>query len=418
MIARFLLTICGLVLLFAVLAGIKTLQIVALVQAGQAATPPTAVTATKVESARWEETLSAVGTLEAAQGVTITADYTGRVTRLLFDGGETVQAGTLLLEQETSSETAQLDAAASELQLAEQNLDRVSRLFRSGVVSRAEYDTARSQKSAAQARFNDITATLDKKQILAPFGGRLGLRLVDIGQDLSPGVPIVSLQSVDSMRVNFSLPQAALARVTNGLPVRVTNDVVPGTVFTGSITAINTEVSTATRTVRIQATLDSGVENAEKLLPGMYASVEVVLPDTRDVLMIPQTAVNFATFGDSVFVLERADAEGAAGDESSDEAADGRGDEPGADKVSGGTGNTADASADEMAPSKGNDGLLARQQFVQLGERRGDFVEVNAGVSAGQIIANDGVFKLQNGAPVTIVETGSKATMNPTPDNG
>ncbi len=269
--------------------------------------PPTTITAIDVERASWETSINSIGTLEAAQGVMITADIPGRVSRLFFDGGETVSAGDLLLEQETSTETAQLNAAESDLALAQSNLDRVSRLYRSKVVSRSEFDAARSQASAAQAQVDNITASLDKKQITAPFDGRLGLRLADIGQDLSQGVPIVSLQAIDPMRVNFSLPQQALALVKSGLSVRITTDAAPGSIFEGQITAINTEVDSITRTVRTQATLDpiAGSSTASAtLLPGMFASVQVVLPTIKDVLMIPLTAVNFASFGDSVFVIE------------------------------------------------------------------------------------------------------------------
>ena len=368
-------SILGLLVLIGVLAGVKTLQIKDLIAAGAAATmPPTAVTAIDVQAADWETTVSAIGTLEAAQGVVITADLSGRVSQLFFDGGERVAAGDVLVQQETSTEDAQLSAADSDLALAKSNLDRISRLYRSKVVSRSEYDAARSQASAAQAQLDNITASLSKKKITAPFDGRLGLRLVDIGQDLSQGVAIVSLQAFDPMRVNFSLPQKALASVTDGLEVRVSTDAVPGRLFSGSITAINTEIDSSTRTVRTQATLNVKADDGSAspvLLPGMYANVEVVLPTTRPVLIVPLTSVSFATYGDSVFILENNE----------------------------------------------KDELVARQQFVQLGERRGDFVEVIKGLEQGQTVANDGVFKLRTGAVVTVNEGGSEPSIAPQPDN-
>lgn len=375
MFKRIAFSVLGLLLVIGALAGIKTLQIQDLIAAGAGMTPPpTAVTVIEVQAADWETTISSIGTLEAAQGVVITADLPGRVSQLYFDGGELVSAGDLLLEQETSTESAELSKADSDLALAQSNLNRVSKLYRSKVVSRSEYDAARSQASAAQAQLDSITASLDKKQIIAPFDGRLGLRLVDIGQDLAQGVPIVSLQAFDPMRVNFSLPQKALASVKDGLTVRVSTNAVPGRVFEGSITAINTEIDISTRTVRTQATLNVKADDgsgAPALLPGMFASVEVVLPETRNVLIIPLTSVSFATYGDSIFVLENNE----------------------------------------------NDQLAARQQFVQLGERRGDFVEVTKGLEAGQSVANDGVFKLRNGSTVTIIEGGSEPSMTPQPDN-
>ena len=376
MIKKILLTLLGLLIVIGIIAAVKTFQIKDLIEAGAARSqPPTAITEAVVESAEWETTIRSIGTLEAAQGVVVTADVPGRVAKLFFDGGERVSAGALLLEQETSNEDAQLNAAASDLDLAQSNLDRVSRLYRSRVVSRAEFDAANSQASAAQAQLDNITASLDKKQISAPFAGRLGLRLVNIGQDLSQGVAIVSLQALDPMRVNFSLPQKALAQISDGLSVRVTSNAVPDRIFEGTITAINTEIDTQTRTVRTQATLqvktDDGSEELPSLLPGMFANVEVILPEKKSLLMIPLTAVNFATYGDSVFILENNE----------------------------------------------NDELSARQQFVQLGERRGDFVEVTKGLEEGQSIANDGVFKLRNGATVTIKEGGSEPSLTPQPDN-
>ncbi len=375
MIKRILLSLIGVGIIFGVLAFFKITQFKDMgAAAPKGGPPPTAITAASVERAEWEVTIRSIGTLEAAQGVIITADLPGRVSRLYFDGGERVTTGSLLLEQETSTEDTQLNAADSDLVLAQSNLDRVSRLYRSRVVSRAEFDAAQSQASAAQAQLDNITASLAKKKITAPFDGRLGLRLVNIGQDLSQGVAIVSLQALDPMRVNFSLPQKALADIKDGLTVRVTSNAVPDRVFDGSITAINTVVDAQTRTIRTQATLNVNADDGSEtpsLLPGMFASVEVVLPEAKQVLMIPISAVNFATFGDSVFVLENNE----------------------------------------------NDQLSARQQFVQLGERRGDFVEVTKGLEEGQNLANDGVFKLRNGATVLIKEGGSEPSLNPQPDN-
>ena len=367
--------ILGLLVIIGTLGGVKTLQIRDLIAAGESmAPPPATVTAFDAQRTQWETTLSAIGTLEASQGVIITADLPGRVSQLYFDGGEVVAAGDLLLEQETSQEDAQMSAAESDLALAKSNLDRVSRLWQTRVVSRSEYDAARSEASAAQAQVDNMSSSLDKKQITAPFGGRLGLRLVDIGQDLSQGLPIVSLQAFDPMRVNFSLPQRSLAQVTEGLDVRITTNAVPDRVFTGSITAINTEIDAATRTVRAQATLQDVADSDESLpdlLPGMFVSVEVVLPDVKPVLMVPLTSISFATFGDSVFVLE---------------------------------------------PNE-DDQLIARQQFIQLGERRGDFVEITKGLNEGDSVANEGVFKLRNGAPVKVNEGSSEPSTNPQPDN-
>ncbi len=374
MIKRIILTIFGLLLLIGALGGIKGMQIGALIAAGkEMRPPPTTVASASVEAVQWGNSISAIGTLEAGQGVMITAEAPGRVDKLMFSGGERVKAGDILVQQDVSSELSQLEQAQSSLSLAQSNFTRISRLYNNKVLSRAEFDSAKSQRSSAQAQLDGIQVTIDKKQIVAPFDGRLGLSLVDVGQDVSAGVSIVSLQAVDPMLVNFSMPQQALARVKTGYDIQLSTDAAPGQTFTGKINAINTQIDSVTRSVLVQATLDSiGGSEDPGLLPGMYANVEVMLPETSPVLTVPSTAVSFATYGDSVFVLEASD-----------------------------TG-----------------GLTARQQFVQLGERRGDFVAVTKGLEAGQQVVSDGVFKLRNGANVVLNEEGKIApSENPDPDN-
>lgn len=372
MIKRILLSVIFLVCLTAALVAVKGHQFSTMGSVfAQMQPPPTSVAAATVDAVDWPVEIDAIGTLEAAQGVIITADLGGRVTRLHFDGGETVNAGQLLLEQDTSSELTQLSAAESDLKLAKSNLDRVQRLYSSKVVSRSEYDAARSAFSAAEARADTIRTSLTKKRIVAPFTGRLGLRLVDLGQELSNGVPIVSLQSAWPMRVNFSVPQQALASIAVDNAVQVSTDAAPGQRFEGRITAIDTEVEATTRTVRVQASLQGDQPDAN-LLPGMFVTVDVTLPRTNPALIVPVTAISFASYGDSVFILE-------AGD---------------------------------------NDTLIARQQFVQLGERRGDFVAVTRGLEAGQRVASEGVFKLRNGAPVAINDSGKpEPSLTPDPSN-
>lgn len=319
----------------------------------------------------------------------ITADLSGRVVNLNFSGGETVEAGDLLVEQDTATESAELSASQADLALAQRNLNRVSKLYKERVIPRSDFDTARSAVAAANARVESIASGLDKKQIVAPFAGRLGLKLVDIGQDLTKGVPIVSLQKVDPMLVNFSLPQQALASVESGFDVQVTTDAVANKTFSGRITAFDTQVDETTRTVRVQATLDSASEGEDyRLLPGMFAKVDILLPNKRNVLMVPLSSVSFNTFGDSVFVLA----------------------EP-PEPVEG-------APRRGPPPATGPDGLSALQQFVQLGERRGDFVEVTQGLEAGQTVAKDGVFKLRNGAAIDITEEGAtEPALYPKPTN-
>lgn len=383
---RIALAVVALLLILGGLGGMKTLQIRELIAAGEEQQiPPTAVTSVIAGDDEWETTLSGIGTLEAAQGVTITADLPGRVTKLFFDGGEQIEAGEILLEQDTSSEVAMLRAAESSLSLAQSNLDRTSRLKRTNVVSQSELDKASAEAEGAEAQVENLRTSLAKKRIVAPFAGRLGLREVDIGQDLAQGVPIVSLQAVDPMRVNVSLPQQALSRISLGQAVRVTTDAVPDVVFDGEVTAIDTEIDPATRTVRVQAELansDTDDERGPALLPGMFARVDVVLPDMKPVLTVPLTAVSFATYGDSVFIIEESDG----------------------------------ANVERGGAAEGQ--LAVRQQFVQLGERRGDFVDVTKGLAAGETVAADGVFKLRNGAAVSLSEKGApERSLDPEPAN-
>lgn len=383
---RIALAVVALLLILGGLGGMKTLQIRELIAAGeQQQIPPTAVTSVIAGDDEWETTLSGIGTLEAAQGVTITADLPGRVTKLFFDGGEQIEAGEILLEQDTSSEVAMLRAAESSLSLAQSNLDRTSRLKRTNVVSQSELDKASAEAEGAEAQVENLRTSLAKKRIVAPFAGRLGLREVDIGQDLAQGVPIVSLQAVDPMRVNVSLPQQALSQISLGQAVRVTTDAVPDVVFDGEVTAIDTEIDPATRTVRVQAELansDTDDERGPALLPGMFARVDVVLPDMKPVLTVPLTAVSFATYGDSVFIIEESDG----------------------------------ANVERGGAAEGQ--LAVRQQFVQLGERRGDFVDVTKGLAAGETVAADGVFKLRNGAAVSLSEKGApERSLDPEPAN-
>ena len=349
-------SLLGLVLIVAVLAGGKALQIRALIDAGANATfPPTTISSDVVSQSEWETTLHAVGAMEAAQGVLLTADISGRVSAINFTAGKQVQAGELLVEQETSSEVTQLEVAEADKSLAQSNLARVDRLYKQNLVARSELDAARAAFRSASARTETAMATLSKKQIVAPFSGRLGLRQVNIGQYIGGGTPIVSLQASDPMLLNFSLAQQNIPLLKVGHEVRVTSDAAPGKLFTGEITAINSEIDPDTRSVSAQATL----RNPDgELLPGMFASVEVVLPEKKPVLVIPITSISYASFGDSVFVIEEKETE----------------------------------STEKM--------LVARQQFVQLGEARGDYISVTAGLEAGQRVASAGVFKLRNGAAV------------------
>ncbi|MGH1486708.1 MAG: efflux RND transporter periplasmic adaptor subunit [Cellvibrionaceae bacterium] len=359
-----LLGILGLVIVVGLIAAVKGAQIAALIKMGETfSEPPLSISSFEVKSDQWESTLSAIGSLEAAKGLLITADLSGRISKIHFNAGAEVKAGDLLVQQDISTERAQLRSAQAAASLAKSNLDRISELYTKKVASKSELDNAKSSYQSAIADVDNIRATIEKKSIKAPFDGRLGIRLVNLGQTINAGESLVSLQATNQMFVNFFLPQQMLPTIAVGLPVRLTSDAVPEKVFTGKINAIDPEIDTATRSIKLQAIM----ANPEKeLLPGMFASLNVVLPKAQSVLLVPITAIQYATYGDSVFVIEDAPSKKEAGEN----------DEP--------------------------KSLVSRQQFVKLGEQRGDFVTVTKGLEEGQLVASAGVFKLRNNAPVVI----------------
>ena len=357
-----LLTILGLLVLAGLLAGIKALQIRAMIDQGRQFSPPAeVVTSVAVTADRWETLLTAVGTLEAVQGVVVTAEMTGKVEHIAFASGADVSAGELLVQQDISVEKAQLQAAEALAELARGNFERAAKLLPGNAVSRADYDTNRAQLAEARARVDNLRAVIARKTIRAPFAGRLGIRRIDPGQIISDGDAIVTLQSLDPIYVNFLLPQQHLARVRAGLEVRVLADARPDQPSTGLITGIDPQLDAATRNVRVQALLDN---LDEQLRAGMYVDVSVVLPQRQEVLTIPLTAVLNAPYSASVFLIEEQ--------------------------------KNADGSSA---------GKVVRQQFVTLGERRGDLVVVLSGLAADDLVVSTGVFKLRNGQAVEVDNT-------------
>ncbi len=356
---RIALSILLLAAIAGILGGIKYLQINRMMAQGQEFSPPPAtVTVAPVAAMAWEVRLTAVGTLNAVQGVTVTAELTGKVARIAFEPGAFVEAGALLVQQDIATETAQLRAAEATLALNRANFDRARELRGEQVVTQAAYDQALANLKQAQAEIDRIKAIISKKTIQAPFAGRLGIRRINLGQVIKDGDPIVSLQSLDPIFVNFLLPQSELARLETGLSVRLRADVLAGETVSGRITAINPQVEAETRNIRVQATL----RNAnEKLRPGMFVNVEVLLPGKKSVLAIPTTAILYAPYSDSVFIVEEDEAQG------------------------------------DAPPAK-----HLRQQFVRLGDTRGDFVSVLDGLEANQQVVSTGVFKLRNQQKVVV----------------
>jgi membrane fusion protein (multidrug efflux system) len=353
---RILLVIVGLVILVAALSAVKALQIGAMVEQGKKFVPPPETVTTAVATPEsWETALTAVGSLAAVQGVTVAAELTGKVAEIAFESGAGVKKGDLLIRQDTSVEDAQLPGAVAQANLAKTVLERNTKMLAEEIISQAEYDAAAAGYEQATAQANNIRAVIGRKTIHAPFSGRLGIRQVNLGQTLREGDPIVTLQSLDPIYVNFTLPQQQFAQLRTGMPVRVTCDALPGLTVDGRITAVNPLVDAETRNIQLQATV---ANPSEKLRPGMFVNAAVGLPARKKVLAVPATAVLYAPYGDSVFIVED-------------------------DK-------------------EGKGGKTLRQQFVRLGEKRGDFVAVTEGLSGGENVVSTGVFKLRNGQAVVV----------------
>ncbi len=352
-----LLAVLGLILLIIFLGGAKYLQFKKMT-GKPFVMPPQPVTTAEATSDAWETRLEAVGSLSAVQGVMVAPELDGKVVHIAFQPGAVVKAGDLLVQQDISSETAQLRAAEAKVTLARLNFERSRKLIDRKIIPQSKFDDDAAQFKQAAAEADTIRATIRKKSIRAPFAGRLGIRLINMGQILEAGQAIVSLQSIHPIFVDFRLPQQQLPRVRIGLTVRITTDGLPGQGVEGQITAINPDVDTATRNIRIQATVPN---DQERLRPGMYVNVAVILSNKKKVLVIPATAVLYAPYSDSVFVVE-----------------------------------------EKKNEQSGRMEKAVRQQIVRMGEKRGDFVAVVSGLKPGDTVVSTGVFKLRNGQSVVV----------------
>lgn len=336
--------------------------------------PAETVTAMLVQDQQWEQTIIATATVTAVQGVEVSAETGGRVKKIDFESGSIVNKGDVLIQLDTASEDAQLASAEATAALAKASLTRVRKLDKQNLASQDALETAEAKVKETVAQAHNVRAMIAKKTIRAPFSGRLGLRLVNLGQILSEGDAIVSLQTLDPIYVDFSIPQKALLRLKPGLEVRVTVDAAPDDTFTGKILASNPNVDPSTRSVRVRAKI---ANPDEALRAGMFANATVVMPEKQKVLPITATAVAYATFGDSVFVIEEQENE-----------------------------------------QSGETEKVLRQQFVQLGQRRGDFVDVVDGLKAGETVVTSGVFKLRSGMKVIIDNTlAPKPSLDPHPSD-
>jgi membrane fusion protein (multidrug efflux system) len=333
--------------------------------------PPEAVTTVVAQQEEWPLTLSAIGTMAAVQGVTVSADLPGMVERVLFDSGRAVRAGDVLAVLDTRQEQAQLAAIEARRELARVTFNRVQELLKEQVISKAEFDRATAELHQTDAQLGEIKAVIQRKTIRAPFSGVLGIRQVNLGQYLAGGDALVTLQSLNPIYVNFGVPQQSAGQIPVGRTVKITSTDAGGNEWSGRVTALDAMVDEATRNIQVQAT----VPNPDgKLRPGMFVQTVVPIGPSQSVIVLPASAINYAPYGDSVFVVTEL---------------------------------------------KGEDGKAyrgVRQQLVTLGPARGDQVSVTTGLKPGEEVVTSGLFKLRNGAAVNVnnaVRPGNSATPKP-----
>jgi membrane fusion protein (multidrug efflux system) len=382
---RYLIAALALVLLVGGLVAIKFTQISSLISMGKqmqkAGPPPETVGTAIAQEQTWGGSVSAVGTIASVKGVSISNEAPGIVSAIHFDSGAAVKAGQVLVELDSKAERAQLASIEARKELATVNVGRTRALAEDNAISKAQVDTDESALKTTRADVAALRAQIDRKVVRAPFAGRLGIRHVNLGQYLNPGTMLAELEATDLVFVDFALPQQRLETVTVGMPVNVTIEGAAGLAAHGTLAAIDPTVDATTRTLKLRATVPN---QDEKLRPGMFAKVSVVLPEQGKVITVPAAAVVRASFGDSVFVVE--------------------------DKK--------DESGAVVQGPDGKQAKAARQQFVRLGDSRGDFVAIVDGVKAGQEIVTAGAFKLRNGAGVVVNnDVGAKPELAPRPEN-
>ncbi len=320
--------------------------------------PPVAVSATKATMQSWQPKVFAVGTLVAKQGVDITPQVAGIINNIYFKSGEEVHAGQLLVSLDMQVEQAGLENFQAGLNLAKIDYKRLQKLYLEKGTSKSSLDTAFAKLEQAKAEVDKTKATINYKNIRAPFSGRLGIREIDRGQYVQPGNKLVTLQSLDSLYVDAQLPEHYFAKVHKGQDVIVTSDVVKGYQFKGKVIAVNAKVSNDTRTLQIRAQIDN---NAHRLLPGMFANVDILEPVQNSIVTVPRTAITYTLYGDSVYVVEH----------------------KGKDKL-------------------GKPLLKVMRTYVKPGEVRGNEVQILSGLKAGQEVVTSGQLKLNNGARIVI----------------
>jgi len=356
MIKKFLIALFGFALVVLSLGAVKVAQIKAL-SSQPREMPASSVTSIAAEVALWRPTINAIATLAPVEGVILGADADGTVVKIAVESGAVVNAGDILVELDVSVESAQLAAAEARRKIADLDRARAVELLGKSTISQAELDAANARLTQAQADSAALRAAMNKKVVRAPFSGRVGIRYVNVGQFVARGARLMPLQRLNPMFVDFNVPQRQLPEIAVGQTVLVKVDAYPGRVFRGKLNAIDPSVDATSRNVAVQATVD----NPEELLrSGMFARAEIELPEGKPTVVLPATAIAYASYGNSVYIIEK------------------------------------------MKSPEGGEYLGVRQQFVKLGPSRGDQIAIIEGVKPGEQVATAGVFKLRNGLPVQV----------------
>jgi membrane fusion protein (multidrug efflux system) len=371
---RMLIMIAGVIVLVAILAGGFFLHIKALM----AASPkpgPQVITATKVQSLDWQPQLAAVGTVTAVRGVDVTTEIAGLVRDVHFKSGQDVKKGEVLVQLNDDTDRAQLQSLLASAELAVTTLKRDQAQFEAQAIAQAQVDADASDLKSKRALVAQQQALIAKKTIRAPFSGKLGISTVNPGQYLNPGDKIVTLQTIDPIYVDFSLPQKQVNGLSIGQVVNASTDAFPGVTFSGRLSAISPKVDPATRNVVVEATFPNA---KRQLLPGMFASANVEVGDKKKYPTLPQTAITYNPYGSTVFIVMTAAEQARAA-------------------------SAASGAAPAPAPAaSGGEQLVVQQAFVTTGDTRGDQVAILSGLKEGQTVVTSGQVKLKNGTPVAI----------------
>lgn len=365
---RMLIMLGVVVLVILALAAYKGFSIFQQIQQFSAPQPPINVGAVTAEEGPWQTRLPAIGTLKAYQGIDLTVEVAGTVRDVLFRSGEKVSLNQPLIQMDSDVEKASLATAEAELGLARVEFERGRNLVGRQAISKSEFDRLAATLEKSNASVAQLKATLAKKRILAPFAGTIGIRQVDVGDYLASGTTIATLQDLSTLYVDFFLPEQNAPQLAIGQRVRVSVAAYPGEVFEGQISAINPKVETTTRNLQVRATLDNP---DEKLLPGMFANLDVLLPEEPSRVRVPETAITYTLYGNSVYVIaEKKDEQG-----------------------------------NVQKDDKGQAVLVVERRFVETGQRRDGWVVILKGLQAGERVVTDGQLKLDSGAHVAIVDS-------------